>query len=366
MTTKCIRYAVIGLGYFAQASVLPAFARLRNSKLEAIVSGDRAKLDKVGDAYRVPHRVGYDELDALLRAGLVDAVYIVTPNSLHAEHAIRAARAGVHVLCEKPLAVTQQECSAIIEAAREAEVRLMVGYRLHFEPANLAAIQAIRSGRIGIPRCFDAVFTMQVRPGNVRLKADLGGGPLRDLGIYCVNAARYLFRDEPTEVIAFADRLPTDARFAEVDEHVSGMLRFSEGRLATFVAGFGAADVARCEVVGTSGTLRLDPAFHHAVPLKLEIKAEETIRRSYKKRDQIAAEIGYFSDCILERIDPEPSGIEGMADVRILEALELSIQRHAPVAVEPMRDDRDPDPSQKRYVAPHPMPHLVGASEPSR
>ncbi len=361
-----IRYAVVGLGYFAQSAVLPAFARLPNAKLTALVSGDPIKLRRLGDLYGVEQCVDYSKLDRLLTSRDVDAVYIATPNALHAPYAIQAARAGVHVLCEKPLAVSERECAAIVAAAREHGVKLMVAYRLHFEAANLAAIDAVRKGQIGEPRCFNAVFTMQVREGNVRLKADLGGGPLRDIGIYCVNAARYLFRDEPIEVSAISGRRPGDVRFEQVDEQLAAMLRFSDGRLATFVVGFGAADTARCELIGTEGVLRLDPAFHHAEPLKLELLGKQKRKRTFRKRDQVAAEIAYFSDCVLHDRDPEPSGVEGMADVRILEAIELSIQRCGLTAIEPMHDARPPDPTQERYIPAHSMPDLVHASEPSR
>lgn len=364
--SKPIRYAVVGLGHFAQSAVLPAFARLRNAQLTALVSGDATKLRRLGAQYEVEHCADYSQLDSLLASGAVDAVYVATPNALHAPHAIRAARAGVHILCEKPLATSERECAAIVAAAREHGVKLMVAYRLHFEAANLAAIAAVRKGRIGEPRCFNAVFTMQVREGNSRLDAELGGGPLRDIGIYCVNAARYLFGQEPIAVGAMSGKRPGDARFEQVHEQVAATLRFPEGRLATFIAGFGAARMSSCELIGTKGSLRLDPAFHHAEALTLELRTKRTHKRTYPKRDQVAAEIAYFSDCVLKDREPEPSGIEGMADVRILEALELSMQHGGLVAIEPMHDPKAPEPSQSRYVPPHPMPSLVHAGQPSR
>jgi predicted dehydrogenase len=364
--SRPIRYAVIGLGHFAQTAVLPAFERLRNAQLTALASGDAVKLRRLGKQYDVEHCVDYSELDQLFSGRSVDAVYIATPNALHAAHAIRAARAGVHVLCEKPLAVSERECAAIVAAAREHDVKLMVAYRLHFEAANLAAIAAVRKGRIGEPRCFNAVFTMQVRAGNSRLDAGLGGGPLRDIGIYCVNAARYLFGEEPNAVGAIFGKPPGDARFDQVDEQVAAMLRFPEGRVATFIAGFGAARVASCELIGTKASLRLDPAFHHAEALTLELRTKRRRKRTYPKRDQVAAEVAYFSECVLRNREPEPSGIEGMADVRILEALELSRQHGGLVAIEPMHDPKAPEPSQARYVPPHPAPSLVHSAQPSR
>ena len=140
MSTKTIRYAVVGLGHIAQVAVLPAFAHARrNSRLVAIVSGDRTKRRELARRYRLDHAFSYEEFDDCLQ--VVDAVYIALPNSMHAEYTIRAARAGVHVLCEKPMAVTVQECRRMIAACRRAEVKLMIAYRLHFEAINLAAIE---------------------------------------------------------------------------------------------------------------------------------------------------------------------------------------------------------------------------------
>src|SRR5213595_1756712 len=203
MPKRVIRYAVVGCGHIAQVAVLPAFGNARrNSKLAAIVSGDPVKREALKKKYEVEHAIDYAQYDELLKSGAIDAVYIALPNSMHAEYAERAARAGVHVLCEKPMAVTEAECELMGRVAREHQVRLMVAYRLHFERANLEAIEIARSGRIGEPRLFTSTFTMTVVPGNIRVRREMGGGVLYDIGIYCINAARSLFRDEPIEVWA--------------------------------------------------------------------------------------------------------------------------------------------------------------------
>src|SRR5919106_1583704 len=203
MPRRQVRYAVVGLGHIAQVAVLPAFGNARrNSKLAALVSGDPVKLEELGKKYHVEQRYSYDRYDEMLKSGEVDAVYIALPNSLHAEYAIRAAQAGVHVLVEKPMALIEEQCERMAQAARDARVKLMVAYRLHFERANLEAIEVARSGRIGEPRAFNSTFTMHVVPGNIRVQSALGGGVLYDIGIYCINAARGLFRDEPVEVRA--------------------------------------------------------------------------------------------------------------------------------------------------------------------
>src|SRR5690606_32532798 len=191
------RYAVVGLGHIAQVAVLPAFGNARrNSRLAALVSGDPVKREELSKRYGVEKACAYEEYDALLKSGDIDAVYIALPNSMHCDYAVRAARAGVHVLVEKPMALTEEECERMARAARDSGTKLMVAYRLHFERANLEAIEVARSGRIGEPRLFSSTFTMRVVPGNIRVRTETGGGVLYDLGIYCINAVRGLFRDE--------------------------------------------------------------------------------------------------------------------------------------------------------------------------
>jgi predicted dehydrogenase len=196
-----VRYAVVGLGHIAQVAVIPAFAHARkNSELVAIVSGDPTKRRELARRYRIDHAFTYEEFDQCL--GMVDAVYIALPNSMHAEYTIRSARAGVHVLCEKPMAVTVEECHRMTAACRRAKVKLMIAYRLHFEEINLAAIDLARSGRLGKLKFFNSSFSMTVKRGDIRTKRAYGGGSLYDIGVYCINAARYLFRAEPTQVSA--------------------------------------------------------------------------------------------------------------------------------------------------------------------
>ena len=222
-----IRYAVVGLGHIAQVAVLPAFAHAKkNSQLAALVSDDPEKLKTLSRRYKVDHVFSYDEYNDCLRSGMVDAVYIALPNHLHADFTIRAARAGIHVLCEKPMAVTEKECRAMIQAAENNRIKLMIAYRLHFEQANMTAVRLVRSGKIGVPRFFTSSFSMQVRPDNIRTDREKGGGTLYDIGIYCINAARYLFGAEPTEVFAYSSANKKDPRFKEIDEMTSAVMRF--------------------------------------------------------------------------------------------------------------------------------------------
>jgi glucose-fructose oxidoreductase len=362
-----IRYAVAGLGHIAQVAMLPAFKHAgENSELVALISSDTDKLKKLAKKYRVKHTGHYDEFEKVLSDAEADAVYIAVPNSLHAEFAIRAAEIGVHVLCEKPLAVTREDCVRMIEAAERNRVKLMTAYRLHFDPANIKAIELVQSGRIGEPRFYNTTFSMQVREGNIRLDGSLGGGPLFDLGIYCINAARYLFRAEPTEVMAIASNAD-ESRFSEVEEMISAILKFPGERLATLTVSAGAAETGFFEIVGTKGVLRMDPAFDYAAPLKSTLKiGKKESKKTFKKEDQFAPELVYFSESILTDRLIEPSGFEGLCDVRIIEAIFESARTGQKVLLAEQEKFRRPDGSQKMKKPPTREPEVFHAEEPSR
>lgn len=365
-TKPKVRYAVVGLGHIAQAAVLPAFENAReNSELVAFVSGDPVKQQRLGRRHGVPAYT-YREYDALLKDGAVDAVYIALPNSMHRDYTVRAARRGVHVLCEKPLAVTEQDCEGMIAACAENNVKLMTAYRLHFERANLDAIEIVQSGKLGEPRIFNSVFGYQVIPGNIRTQRKLGGGAAYDIGIYCINAARYLFRAEPVEVSGYT--LKTDLkRFRDVDAITSAMMLFPNNRLASFTCSFDSADVATYIVVGTKGKLRLDMAYEYASDISMEVSVgEKKQQRTYEKRDQFGAELIYFSDCILSDRKPEPSGEEGLADVRIIRAILKSARTHRPVRLPSLVKRVRPSRAQEISRPPIKEPTLVNTEAPSK
>lgn len=321
-----MRFAVVGLGHIAQAAVLPAFKHARpHAELTALVSDTPAKLKQLGRRYGVKHLYSYDDSRDLFTSGAIDAVYIALPNTLHAAWTVRAAEAGLHVLCEKPLAANVHDCERMIEACESNGVHLMTAYRLHFDPCNLQVADLVGKKRIGEARYFDAQFSMQVKPGNIRVKRELAGGPEWDIGIYCQNAARYVFKDEPTQVWATATN-SGDRRFGEVPETVHVILKFPKERIANFICSFGAADRSRYEVVGTKGSVVVDPAFEYADSLGYELTVgEKKTRKKFPKSDQFAPELVYFSKCIRANKRPEPSGLEGLIDVAIIEAIHRSI-----------------------------------------
>jgi glucose-fructose oxidoreductase len=356
---------VVGLGYIAQIAVLPAFAKAKNSELVALVSDDATKLKKLSKKYKVPLTFSYQDYDQCLTSGEVDAVYIALPNSMHRDYSVRACESGVHVLCEKPMAVTESDCEEMINAASANNVKLMIAYRLHFEEANLRAIELAQSGKLGDVRAFNSVFTMQVKEGDIRLQKELGGGTLYDIGIYCINAARNIFRAEPVEAFAF-DANNGEKRFEEVDEMTSAILRFPDERLAAFTTSFGASDISAYQVVGTKGNLRVDPAYEHAGDLKHHLTVNgRTRERVFRNRDQFAPELIYFSDCVITGKDPEPSGKEGLADVRIIRALYRSAAEGEPVKLDIVEKDKRPTMEQETHTAPPKKPELVRAATPS-
>jgi glucose-fructose oxidoreductase len=264
------------------------------------------------------------------------------------------------------MAVTVKDCQAMIDAARAAKVQLMVAYRLHFQKANLKAVELLQSGKLGQPRIFSSDFTMQVRDAdNIRLQHQRGGGTLYDIGIYCINAARYLFREEPEEVMAFTAN-NGDRRFREVEEMTGALLRFPGERLATFTCSFGASDTATYRVIGTEGDLCLDGAYEYAEEMTLWVTAKgRTREQTFAPHDQFAPELLHFSDCILGGREPGPSGREGLADVRIIQALYASARKGQPVTLPGFDPGRRPEPQQEDQRPAVKEPRLVNAEPPS-
>lgn len=363
---KKVRYAVVGLGHIAQVAMLPAFRHARNSELAVLISGTPIKQRKLSRKYGVPSFHYYDFEEAL-RAEAVEAVYIALPNSQHREYCERAAKAGMHVLCEKPMATNEADGRAMIAAAERAGVHLMVAYRLHFAPAHVEAVALARSGKLGELRYFSSIFGMQVKGDNIRTDEKDGGGPLFDLGVYCINAARYLFDDEPIEVSACTEKPPRDKRFAQVEEMTTALLRFPRNRLAQFTCSFNSVDVAALELVGTKGMLRIDPAYGYVDELAWTLRIGEGERkRTFAPSDQFAPQLVHFSECIRTGVKPEPDGHEGLADVRVIASLFESARSRRAVSIKPVRPQRRIRESQGMKRPAIKKPRLVNAKPSSR
>lgn len=362
-----VRYAVVGLGHISQTAMLPAFEHAANSELVAVVSGNAEKREAMKARYGLSRATDYDGLDALCQQGLIDAVYLAVPNHLHCAFTERVARHGVHVLCEKPMAVTEQECERMHRACEDHGAKLMIAYRLHFEGANVEAVRIARQ-ELGDLRYFSAIFSQPVKAGNIRTNPiDQGGGSLYDIGIYCINAARYLFRDEPIEATAVMELARDPKQGSTYDQTVAATLRFPGGRLASILTCFDAVKRSAFRVVGTRGDLRMEPAFGYAENLMFHVTVDgKTRSERFPMRDQFAPQLVYFSDCILQDRRSEPDWREGLADVRIIRALHRSAQQRRPVQIEPVPQENRPNLDQVIDRPPVEPPEEVGASGPSR
>ncbi|MBV9735405.1 MAG: Gfo/Idh/MocA family oxidoreductase, partial [Acidisphaera sp.] len=319
-----VRYAVVGAGWISQARFMPGLARAADAELAAVVTGDPEKARALAARYGI-RSLGYDEYDALLASGDIDAVYLALPNAMHLDFSLRTLQAGVHLLLEKPMAVSSAQCRAISAAAERSGAKLMIGYRLHFEPATLEAIRIVRSGEIGTPRFFSSAFAQHVAPANHRAKSGFWAGPVADMGPYPINAARNLFAAEPIEVTAAG--LHTDGKFGDLHDTVSVVLRFPQERLAQFTVSYAAAPFSAYRVLGTAGSLEVRPAYDFGVGLGIDFTiGDKTGQRRFPETEQFGAEAQYFAGCILHDRAPEPDGEEGFFDVRVVEAVERALQ----------------------------------------
>ncbi|HEY4186434.1 MAG TPA: Gfo/Idh/MocA family oxidoreductase [Polyangia bacterium] len=332
-----VGFAIVGLGHLALQQILPAFSESKLCRPVALVSGDGAKAANVAAQYGIApkHVYDYQSYDRLAQDAAVSAVYVVLPNGLHAEYSIRAARAGKHVLCEKPMAISVNECERMIDASRAAHKKLMVAYRMQYEPYNREAIRMARAGELGKLKAFMASNGQaQGDPRQWRLrKALAGGGSLPDVGIYCLNAARYLSGEEPTEVSALVTSTPHDPRFVEVEEQVDFTLRFPSGFVASCTSSYGYHDSKCYRLMGTQGWLELDPAFPYAgQAMRIARKhagssGEDVETRKLEAKNQFALEMDHFAACIRDDKVPLTGGEEGLQDMRVIAAIYDSARR---------------------------------------
>jgi len=365
-----IRYGIVALGDISQESLMPGVRHTGNSIITALVTGDPTKASEVADQYDVPGEsvYSYEQYDGLLNSGKVDALYVATPNWRHAEFAVPALKAGIHVLLEKPMEISSPLCQQIIDAQRaNPKTRLMVAYRLHFEPATLDVINHLRHGRLGKIRSFSSAFHQPVDPKNHRAHSGTNAGPLFDMGPYPINAVRNLFEAEPIEVFATAERYDDGCLPMDFDHTVAVTLKFSESRVAQFTVSYATANVDTFTVTGTDAVLRLDNAYGMGKPktLIIEEKTGQTVE-TIKPTDHFGGEVHYFSECILHDRQPEPDGQEGLLDVRVIEAVLASLKTGRPVHLEPCNRERRIDMKQIEKLRPVSPKEPVHVSSPSK
>lgn len=352
---KRVGFAIVGLGHLALEWVLPAFAQSQYARPTALVSGDPAKARTVGAQYGIAPRsiYSYDDFDRIAHDETVDAVYIILPNSMHAEYTERAARAGKHVLCEKPMATSVVDCERMIAACHAAHVQLMVGYRSQYEPIDRAIAAMVREGKLGKLREFIAGNSQrQGSPTQWRQrKALAGGGALFDIGLYCLNAARFLSGEEPTEVVANVWSPKNDARFTEVEASVRFSLTFPSGFAATAVSSYDSHESRFFRLQGTDAWVGMNPAFGYQ-GLKMQsarlIDGHDTlIEPQFPPKNQFALELDHMARCVLDKRSPHTPGEEGLQDQKIMEAIYTSARegRSVHIAASP-GPTRGPEPDE--------------------
>jgi predicted dehydrogenase len=362
-----VRLAAIGIGWITQGYLLPGVKHTGNTELVALVTGHEEKADEVAKMYglNAGDVYTYDTYQSLLDSRTVDAVYLATPNFDHVELAVRTLEAGVHLLVEKPMAVSVAECERMMAAAERSGAKLMVAYRLHHETGFLKAIERVRKGEIGSIRFFNSSFSQHVSGQNHRAKNGYWAGPVPDMGPYPLNAVRNLFGEEPIEV--YATGVKTDARFS-MEDTVAVTMKFVEDRVAAFVVSYNGGGVNDFRIVGEKGSLFSDPAYmmNMAMEHKLVVGPDnKASTQRFAATDHFGGELKYFSECVIEGRQPEADGEEGMLDVRVLAAIEESLQRNAPVAMSPYTRRRRPSLDQGESLSKPSEPKLVGAHDAS-
>jgi predicted dehydrogenase len=348
-----VGYAIVGLGRLSLGQILPCFGKTKYSKPVALVSGDRKKALKIADQYGIAEASIYDYqgFESLAHNRDVQVIYIVLPNSMHAEYVIRGAKLGKHILCEKPMATSVKDCQNMISACNEANVKLMIAYRQQYEPMNRAIVSMVQSGKLGALKSIVASNSQnQGDPNQWRQKVALsGGGCLPDVGIYCLNAARFLSGSEPVEVFGVTHQPTDDVRFKEVEETCSFTLRFPNGLIASCSSGYGAHRSQFLRLEGDMGWAELNPAFAYS-GLRLRTNRTEdghdtSSEPSIESVDQFAQEIDHMSLCVIENRKPHTPGEEGLQDQRIIEAIYQSAKTGQKVKVpEPTAPPRSAEP----------------------
>ena len=348
-----VRFAVVGVGQISQQAFIPGLSRIEDAELAALVTSSPEKAEALGQEFGVA-TYSYEEYPALLESGDIDAVYVATPVFRHREFAEPALKAGIHILLEKPMATSVEDCQAITDAAKQSGATLMVAYRLHQEPATVEMIEKVRDQQvIGDPRFFTATFSQDITEENHRGHSGYWGGPIPDMGTYPQNMVRNLFHDEPVEVYAKGVRIP--GREFNFDDTVAVTLTFPGERVAQFTISYASESAEQFTVAGTKGEISAQPCFGFGPGVGIEYTlTQEGSSESFAHDpvEQFGGQTQYFVDCLRQGVAPEPDGEEGMLDVRVNEAVLESLETGRPVTLEPYQRERKVTSEQVRRVTP--------------
>ena len=353
-----VGFAVVGLGRLTLGEILPAMGKSKYCKPVALVSGDREKARKVAAQYGIPDSGLYDytTYDQLAQNPAVQVIYIVLPNSMHAEFTLRGAKAGKHILCEKPMATSTRDCERMIAACNTANVKLMIAYRSQYEPYDRALVKMIRSGKLGkLSQFVSSNSQNQGDPNQWRQKRALaGGGCMPDVGVYCLNAARFLSDEEPNEVQATIYQPKDDPRFTEVEASCQVIAKFPSGFTAVFNSAYEAHKSQFLRVEGTDAWAELNPAFaYHGIKMRYsfynqDLKQEIAHEPQLEEKDQFAAEMDHFALCVQKNLKPHTPGEEGLQDQRITDAIYESARTGKAVKLSPPAGPtRGPEPAEE-------------------
>lgn len=322
--TKKLGIALVGLGGYSSGQLAPALQQTKNCYLAGIVTGTPAKADEWASKYNIPAKniYNYSNFDTIINNPAIDIVYVVLPVSMHKDFTIRAAKAGKHVICEKPMALNAAECREMITACKNAGRMLSIGYRLHFEPHNIEMMRLGQKQAYGKLTSLDTAngFTWGGNSDSWRLKKAMsGGGALMDMGIYAIQGSRYTTGMEPIYVTATEKKTRPDL-FGEVDETIYWELEFPDQFVATGKSSYN-ANWSYLKAVAEKGTFEISPAYGYS-----GITGNTPAgRMPFPQINQQAAQMDNFADCIHQKRPTIVPGEEGLKDMLVIDAIYKSI-----------------------------------------
>lgn len=317
--SKPLGIALVGLGSYSTGQLAPALQETKNCKLTGIVTGTPEKAENWKKKYNIPEKniYNYENYASIKDNSDIDIVYVVLPNGMHAEYTIKAAQAGKHVICEKPMAISVKECKQMLEACQKANRLLSIGYRLHFEPHNQEMMRLGQEKIFGQIEKLDAKNAFKIEPNVWRLDKELaGGGPLMDLGIYCVQGAIYTTGEVPVTVTAKEGKKDDLKKFKEVEQSISWRMEFPGGAVAECECSYAESwDSLRAEA--EDGFFELSPAYAYN-----GIEGETSKgKMDFPQVNQQALQMDDFAQCVLNNQKSKVPGEMGIRDVKILMAI---------------------------------------------